>query len=247
MAVFPVGGKRPLTMHGVKDATTDEATVVAWWARWPHADAGWAVPADVVVLDLDVGKGRDGLRDFAAQEAKAAETIETPQASTPRGGRHLIFAANGGAYRNGARINGLAIDIRTIGGYVVLPGPGNGRAWIKPLSIPLGPVPDWVPPADARRPDIAALAEPRAAVTPFQRYAVDGSLRAIALRVARAAEGERNCLLFWGACRFAEFARDGLIEKAFALELLALAASRAGLPEREARLTIASGFEKAIP
>ena len=34
MAVFPVkADKKPLTEHGLKDATTDEAQIRAWWAR----------------------------------------------------------------------------------------------------------------------------------------------------------------------------------------------------------------------
>jgi Bifunctional DNA primase/polymerase, N-terminal len=31
-------GKHPRTKHGVKDATTDEAQIRAWWKRWPHAN-----------------------------------------------------------------------------------------------------------------------------------------------------------------------------------------------------------------
>ena len=47
MAVFPVNAdKKPLTTRGVKDATTDEEQIRAWWARYPHADIGWAVPEE---------------------------------------------------------------------------------------------------------------------------------------------------------------------------------------------------------
>ena len=70
----------------------------------------------------------------------------------------------------------------------------------------------------------------------------DTSLRAIAKRVERAIEGERNNVTYWAACRFAELTRAGLVEETWAVELLALAASRAGLPDIEARSTIASGF-----
>jgi hypothetical protein len=235
MAVVPVAAnKKPLTPHGLKDATTDGAVIRTRGARWPCSDQAWALPADIVVLDLDIGKGGNGFRDFAAHEGKGAETIETPQASTPAGGRHLIYAATGAAHRNGVRVNGSAIDIRTAGGYVVLPGLANGRAWLKPLSTPLAPAPDWARPAERQR--SAAPAKPRA--SPF----VDMSLRAIARRVERATEGERNKILFWAACRFGELARDGLLDEAWAAELLTLAASRAGLPDLEARRTIQSGF-----
>jgi hypothetical protein len=148
MEVFPVGAnKKPLTKHGLKDASTLEAVIRAWWGRHPHADIAWAVPADIVVLDLDVGKGGDGFRDFVAREGTHANDVPTPQASTPRGGRHLLFSANGGAYKNGVRLNCLAIDLRTVGGYVVLPGPDNGPAWLRPLVPPFALVPKWVTPA----------------------------------------------------------------------------------------------------
>ena len=243
MAIFPCGAnKRPLTLHGFKDATTDEETITAWWRSCPFADAAWAIPADIVVLDLD---GVGGLKSFAAAEGRDADSIETPQATTPRGGLHLIYSANGAEYRNSARANGKGIDTRTIGGYIALPSPGNGRAWIKPLSTPLAPAPPWVKPAAQQGIAPMAVARETAIASPFARYAVDTSLRAIARYVARAPEGERNCITFWAACRFAEYARAGLLDEAWAAELLALAATRAGLPADEARRTIKSGFGKA--
>jgi len=243
MAIFPCGAnKRPLTLHGFKDATTDEETIAAWWRSCPFADPAWAVPTDIVVLDLDGGAG---LKSFAAEEGRDADSIETPTATTPRGGLHLITSAGGVAYRNSVRVNGKGVDLRTAGGYIVLPSAGSGRAWIKPLSIPLAPAPAWVRPAEAHEGN-APTVTPQAAVplSTFARYAVDNSLRAIARHVARAPEGARNSLLFWGSCRFAEYARAGLLDPAFAAELLALAAARAGLPDAEARRTIESGFKQ---
>ena len=42
MPVFPCNplDKKPLTAHGFKDATTDEAQIRAWWTRWPNAMVG---------------------------------------------------------------------------------------------------------------------------------------------------------------------------------------------------------------
>ena len=157
MRVFPVSAnKKPLTKHGVKDATTDEAQIRAWWTSQPHADVAWAVPAEIVVVaDLDCKRGDDGFKDFIAHEGAHPDDVMTPQASTPTGGRHLVYEANGAIYRNNVRLNGSAIDLRTDGGYIVLPGPGNGRAWLKPLATPLAPAPRWIAPtrqaAPARR------------------------------------------------------------------------------------------------
>jgi hypothetical protein len=152
MAVFPVGAnKKPLTEHGVKDATTDPDQIRAWWKRWPHAEIGRAVPSGVVVVDLDRKAGADGLRDFFEHEGIEPDAFETPIAVTPSGGRHLVFNAKGAPYRNGVRVNGSAVDLRTIGGYIVLPRSSNGRWWLKPLSTPLAPAPSWLPvkPPDA--------------------------------------------------------------------------------------------------
>jgi hypothetical protein len=154
MAVFPVGAnKKPLTEHGVKDATTDADQIRAWWARWPHAEIGWAVPSGVVVVDLDRKAGADGLKDFFEHEGIEADAFETAIAVTPSGGRHLVFDAKGEAYKNGVRVNGSPIDLRTSGGYIVLPRSGNGREWLKPLSTPLAPAPAWLP---AKPPDAPA-------------------------------------------------------------------------------------------
>jgi hypothetical protein len=140
IAVFPCrADKKPLTEHGCLDATTDPDQIRAWWERWRYAEIGWAVPACVVVVDLDRKPGADGLRDFFEHEGVEAEAVETPIAVTPSGGRHLVFDAKGAPYRNGVRVNGSAIDVRTSGGYVVLPRSGNGRWWLKPLSTPLAP------------------------------------------------------------------------------------------------------------
>ena len=178
MRVFPVkADKKPLTKHGLKDATTDAAQINAWWRSQPYADIGWAVPPGIVVLDADVGKGADGLKEFAAHEGMHPDDVLTPQAQSPRGGRHLVYEANGAVYRNHVRLNGSAIDLRTEGGYIVLPVPGNGRAWLKPLATPLAPAPKWLTPAPEPKP--SAVAQPFAGETAYARTALERACLAI--------------------------------------------------------------------
>ena len=244
LKVFPCNAARePLCgKGGFHKGTTDPVAIRQWWARWPHAEIGWTIEPGLIVIDLDEKSGRRGLRDYEALAGISADETVTPQASTPTGGRHLIFTCNGQARQFAGRIpDHPGIDTRVGGkGYVILPGPGNGRRWIRPLSTPLAPVPQWVCVQETPL-QSAALAGLRVD-TPLARFAIDTSLRAIAKRVERAIEGERNCVLFWGACRFAELAREGLVEEEWAAELLALAASRAGLPADEARRTIESAL-----
>ena len=63
-------GKHPRTKHGLKDATTDEATICRWWTMWPQANIGIATGAvsGLVVLDEDSYKGGDSSR-FALEQS----------------------------------------------------------------------------------------------------------------------------------------------------------------------------------
>ena len=64
-------------------------------------------------------------------------------------------------------------------------------------------------------------------------------LRGVLGRVAAAVQGERNNLVFWGACRVAEMVRTGAIgDAAAALEALNVVSLRTGLPQWEVTDTI---------
>jgi hypothetical protein len=53
-----------------------------------------------------------------------------------------------------------------------------------------------------------------------------------------------HVVLFWAACRVGEVIAAGQIDSELGMELLAGAAEIAGLPEVEARRTIADGFAR---
>jgi hypothetical protein len=140
--VLPVEprGKRPLTPHGHLDATTDEATIRALWARWPDANVGIACAASgLVVLDVDGEHGRDLLT-----QAFPHGLPTTLRARTGReGGEHLYFAAP-----EGVRFPRALIDDDTAAeikhkGYVVAPPSvhPSGRAyeWITPEAVAPAP------------------------------------------------------------------------------------------------------------
>ena len=123
--VFPVGpDKKPLTTHGFKDATRYAEQIRQWWSRWPSANIGIACGASgivVVDLDLDVKKDLDGPAEWAKLTA-GHDPIRTAEASTPRGGRHLYFTApDQSEIRNSASKLAKGIDVRGIGGYIVVP------------------------------------------------------------------------------------------------------------------------------
>lgn len=132
--IFPLcpGQKVPITKHGVKDATTDEALIRKWWEKWPDANIGLACGkvSGVYVVDIDRSEtgdvnGFDSLKEFP-------ELPHTISQSTPRGGCHVFYWTNNPpANRNSFR---PGIDIRGDGYYVVL----------APSIHPNGGVYEWI-------------------------------------------------------------------------------------------------------
>jgi hypothetical protein len=150
-AVFPVHEKRPMTAHGLHDATTDEAIIREWWARWP--DAGVAIRtgsvSGLIVLDVDPKAGGD--ENLARLEAAHGPLPETPEAITGGGGRHLLFAHPGTPVGNSAGALGPGLDVRGDGGYIVAPPSrhASGRCYEwdllrHPDDVPLAPAPAWL-------------------------------------------------------------------------------------------------------
>lgn len=111
---------------GFYKATTDKATITAWWAKWPNAMIGMPTgPAsgiDVLDLDLDIKKGKDGFA--AVPDWKDRSPVIT---RTPRGGVHLWFKSDGTIPSTSDGI-ALGVDTRGTGGYAILPPSRNGSA-----------------------------------------------------------------------------------------------------------------------
>ena len=62
-------GKHPLgslVPHGVKDATTNRARILAWWTRHPQANIGLATGHRFDVLDVDGPTGARVIQDLTA-------------------------------------------------------------------------------------------------------------------------------------------------------------------------------------
>ena len=135
IAVFPCepGRKTPACANGFLDATTDEATIRAWWARNPRANVAMATGkvSGMVAVDVDPRHGGDeGLLDLAARHGPLPETAESLSGG---GGRHVFLAHPGGHVPCSQSEIAPGVDIKGDGGYVVLPPsvhPGGGAyAW----------------------------------------------------------------------------------------------------------------------
>lgn len=149
MHIFPCdSNKKPLTSHGFRDATVDEAQIRSWWQRWPEASIGWVPgPSGHVVIDLDAPKngGGDGREAFA--QLAGPEPIGTSLvATTPNDGRHNVYRSPVGRRYGMANLKRLGIDVRGFDGYVILPDGRPGREWVEggPLQTPAGEVPQWL-------------------------------------------------------------------------------------------------------
>lgn len=245
--VFPCvpGGKRPLTSRGFHDATTDPGQVEAWWQK--HPTANLAVPtgaaSGVVVVDVDVHGPVDGYRTF--ERAHRAGLVSGWQllVATPSGGMHAYYPVIPNREQRSWQAARAGIDFRGDGGYIVVPpstvptNGGSGRYRVRRMNTGASSVLD----SDRLR----DFLDPRA--TPHRRSGSEVERSADVSRltawVAARSEGERNRGLFWAACRLAENDIPG----SEALEVLAAAASEAGLGEREITATVRSAYRTAQP
>ena len=125
--VFPLSpcDKVPLKdTNGFHDATNDIEKIKKWWTNNPFYNIGAATGNGISVIDVDMGTGADGVEKVGEQSIKKWQEDngllpDTLTAITGKGGRHLyyktekIFGSATGVIKD--------IDVRSEGGYVVLP------------------------------------------------------------------------------------------------------------------------------
>ncbi len=121
-AVFPCKNKIPLTAHGYKDASLDEAVIKQMFANHQNANIAIATGkvSGIFVVDIDVKNGVCGdesLHDLEGEFGKLPPTVESLTWSK---GRHIFFRYPqiGVGCKTGIR---PGIDIRGDGGYVIAP------------------------------------------------------------------------------------------------------------------------------
>lgn len=144
-------GKHPWSAHGLSDATTDPETIRELWRGRPAAQVGVNCGASgLVVLDTDVHGDVDGRPTWAALVAEHPALDAAPMAETPHDGWHAFYS------QNGERIGcpaptpdepdgplGEGIDVKGIGGYVILPSSVSaGRDWIPGHELDAVPLPE---------------------------------------------------------------------------------------------------------
>ena len=202
--------KHPRTARGCLDATTDPATIVGWWTRWPDANVGVATGGGLVVIDVDPRHGGDdSLDDLRARLGAYPDTVE---AITGSRGRHIYLRAPEGAeIRNSAGQLAPGVDVRAENGYVVAApsnhASGGSYAWelsSRPGEVEVAEVPRAWLEAIAEKPnkpralpgaDGQSIIEGGRNETLFRRACSmrSAGFDAVAILAAIAAENETRC------------------------------------------------------
>jgi hypothetical protein len=129
-------GKHPRTLKGLLEATTDEATIRAWWAKWPDANIAVRTGDGLVVLDVDPRK--DGT-------SNGLDLPETLRVVTGGLGEHWYM--QGSDVPNSVELIGPGLDVRGDGGYVLAPpsmhASGRRYEWDSGGGDTVAAAPQW--------------------------------------------------------------------------------------------------------
>lgn len=227
-------GKHPRTHNGVKDASNSPDTVGAWLQRWP--DSNWAVAtgaaSGIIVIDIDPRKDGFTSIDNLEHERPDGPLPETLRSTTGGAGRHLFYEyPNGEQLPN--RTNWMSgIDIKSNGGYVILP-PSNHIS---------GGVYHW----DNWGGDIVPLpVDILFSLRPGQGGgSTGGDLPDTDSILQGVEEGARDDTLFRAACRWRRQLGENGKSAAMLLALQAAAACDPPFPEEQARKCVDQAWKQ---
>jgi hypothetical protein len=131
-------GKHPvreLVHDGLKSATTNPALISAWWTNAPWANVGMRTGPESGIWVLDVDPRHGGEETLEALEQAHGPLPNTLTASTPSGGKHLVFRWPEARHiRNSGGKLGCGLDVRGDNGYIVaepsIGASGRHYAWL---------------------------------------------------------------------------------------------------------------------
>jgi hypothetical protein len=247
-------GKHPLgtlVPHGLREATTNRARILAWWTSHPQANIGLATGHRFDVLDVDGPTGTQAMRTFASEHALQSSG---PLVRTGGGGWHFYLAPTG---LGNVRPRDLEhVDWRGRGGYVVAPPSrhrsGHPYQWLagRDLDTPLPEVPAPLLERLHRQP-----VRPATPIIPlpvgdrpgpqYGRAALSQELA----RVAGALKGHRNQRLWEAARNLYNLVAAGALDQHEVDQGLLQAAGRCGLlgdEPRQTQRTLASGRQVGL-
>lgn len=248
LAVLPLkwtGGKAkaPLITGGYLRASSDDGQILRWWTMWPHALIGLAVPASVVVVDVDP-RDEASLDGLEMMLGPLPETL-TVTSGRGDGGVHLYFRRPQGVLRG--KIRGLdGYDIKD-NGYVVVPPslhPDTSRPYTVSVPADMTVLPNLSERAIAEllKPAVATSGAVRRSSAPdaasaeadrvVERRGFNGMLDAVRYSPPQV---RREVLVTMSQKVLSRASRSRPRRTQDQLERLVQAAMAAGMPEREAR------------
>lgn len=192
--------------HGAWDGTTNLPRIQAWAAM--HPGCNWAFhpgAAGILVVDLDVrtyvdknGATVRKIGDLVWQDHCLREGFErTFTVRTPSGGWHLWYRLPDGLTITTRALLGQDIDVRSTGGYALLPGSfvndGEVSGYYRVVDdSPIAPLPTWIDQLyrddAAARKSSQASAPPSGPIAPLEE--VRARLEAIRDEIAELPEGD---------------------------------------------------------
>jgi hypothetical protein len=148
VAVFPCRprDKRPATVNGLKDATTDASLIRQWWRTNPDYNVAIATGAisRIFAIDVDGLDAEFELRKLEGEHGALPSSIEVITAR----GRHIYFQWPAQPIRNSASKIAPGIDVRGDGGYVLVPPSvhpsGKKYAWSVDCGNVIAAAPAWL-------------------------------------------------------------------------------------------------------
>jgi hypothetical protein len=229
--------------HGLKEATTDPATIERWWRAEPEANIGLRTGVAFDALDVD---GDEGMAALAVEIPFDAPTVDGPTATTGKGA-HVYVAVTGLGNRAGLL---PGVDWRGKNGYVIAPPSvhpsGASYGWkcgeedpAFGATAPIPPAPTWLLDLLIDRQTPVPVANCSSTRTTAYGRRV---LEAVCGRLALAPEGQRNHTLNAAAFALGQLVAGSVLDVVEVVDALLTAAGRCGLSEVEARRTIASGL-----
>lgn len=265
LSIIALTGKRPNTRfheHGLLDALegdveTDEdrELLARVFEHETTTGVGILIPRDVLVADVDSPAAAEALLRLSGGEMPATPTAKT------RNGLHVWFRAPG--VNRSVWVGGKALLFRGLGSYVAAPPSkhpdGGVYTWLwhlTPHGAPTWPLeiedlPEGVAATIRTQEAVAETAQKAYSLWLWQLSFKDGTfklhremaeadLSGLVKAVETCQPGNRNNMLAWAALTAAE---EG-ISLDEAMPQLSEAARKAGLDERETRVTIRAAYRR---
>ncbi len=242
--IFPCNAnKKPLVKWRAL-ASADPATITAW-SKHPRI-AMWAraLPADVLLIDLDrKHEGQDGVAAFTQLQGCHPDQFEAPRVRTKSGGVHVYTGTAGRDFKNsnGKTKSGIAlgIDSKTLGGYCVIPSGDGLYRWQTHPDTPLPAAPAWTEKTLRQQPKAP---KPTAEVKPYQGHSPfgDAILENACKAIREAPDGAKRDTFNHRSLIVGHYVGGGLLKYDDACEqLMAAAREQGGWDENELKKWVA--------